>query len=98
MTLAVRVRGEKKLKTYTPISDFSIWINNFPRLLCEICSDPNKYKDKHRMRACGTSIVKLGNRILENMGQPPEFILVALYLTYSEAIISTFYEEDEKVS
>jgi hypothetical protein len=96
--MAVRVDGREMLRTYTPRSDFSICINNFPRLVWEICSDPYKDKDKHRMRAYGTSIVKLGNLILEDIGLPPHFILVAIYQTPSEAIISTFYQENGKVS
>jgi len=97
MTLAVRVDGQRKLKTYTPISDFSIWINKFPRLVWEVCSDPYYHKDKLGMRAYGTSIVKLGNRILEDRGRQPHFILVAIYQTNLEAIISTFYEENGKI-
>jgi len=100
ITLAVRIDNEEKLKTYTPQSDFSIWINNFPRLVWEVCSDPRKHKDKHRMmRACGTSIVKLGNCILKAKGEPPEFILVAIYQTATDATISAFYQDDDgKVS
>ena len=98
MTLAVQIDQEGKLKTYTPQSDFSIWINNFPRLVWEICSDPY-HKDKHRMRAYGTSIVKLGNCILKDKSEPPHFILVAIYQTATDATISAFYQDDDgKVS
>ena len=50
------------------------------------------------MRAYGTSVVKLGNRILMDRGRSPHFVLVAIYQTASEAIISAFYEENLKVS
>ena len=86
------------MKTYTPQSDFSIWINKFPRLVWEICSDPFKHKDKQRMRDYGTSIVKLGNCILKDKGEPPHFILVAIYQTATDAIISAFYQENNNVS
>jgi hypothetical protein len=97
MTLAVRIDGQRKLKTYTPTSDFSIWINKFPRLVWEVCSDPYYHKDNLAMHAYGTSVVKLGNCILEDRGQPPHFILVAIYQTFSEANISLLYQKNGEV-
>jgi hypothetical protein len=99
MSLAVKVDAEQKLRTYTPESDFSIWINGFPRLVWEICSDPYLYRDKWRMRASGISIVKLGNCILIDKGKPPHFILVAIYQTAESKVhFSVLYEENGKVS
>ena len=83
--------------TYTPKSDFSIWINGFPRLVWETCSDPFNFKDERCMRVYGSSVVKLGNCILGDTLEPPHFILVAIYQTYSQANISAFYQENGKV-
>ena len=98
MTLAVRVDGQRMLKTYTPVSNFSIWINGFPRLVWEVCSDQRAHKDELRMRAYGTSVVKLGNCILVDRHEPPHFILVAIYQTDLNVDFSLFYEQNGKVS
>jgi len=97
MTLAVKIDGQLKLKTYTPCSDFSILMNGFPRLVWELCSDLRTRSDERRMRAYGTSVVKLGNYILKDRHQPPRFILVAIYQTPEAVNISTFYQKNDKV-
>ena len=96
MTLAVRVDGQNKLETYTPTCDFSVWIDNFPRLVWEVCSD--QHKDELRMRAYGTSIVKLANCILVDRHESPHFVLVAIYQTDVRVDFSVFYEVSGKVS
>jgi len=98
MTLAVQIDGQEKLKTYTPCSDFSVWINKFPRLVWEVCSDPCNQKDERGIYTYGTSVVKLGNCILVDRGRPPHFILVAIYQTATQARISAFYQGDGTVS
>jgi hypothetical protein len=97
MALAVQIKGQQKLKKYTPCSDFSIFMNGFPRLVWELCSDLRTRSDERRMRAYGTSVVKLGNYILKDGHQPPRFILVAIYQTPEAVNISTFYQENDKV-
>jgi hypothetical protein len=98
MALAVKVDMEINFRKYTPRSDFSIWINGFPRLVWEYCSGPYHHRNNWRMRAYGTSIVKLANRVLIDKGKPPHFILVAIYQIDSRLAFSALYEENGKVS
>lgn len=69
VSLAVQVGGQDKSKKYTPQSDFSLWINDFPHLVWELCLDPCTHTDDLCMWACVTSIAKLGNRIFEARSQ-----------------------------
>jgi hypothetical protein len=98
MALAVQIAGQEKLKTYTPRSDISIWINGFPRLIWEVCSDPSHQKDELRMLVCGSSVVKLANLILKDEHQPPNFVLVSIYQTATEATFYLLYQDGNKVS
>ncbi len=95
MTLAVQIDGQEKLKTYTPRSDFSIWINKFPGLVWEVCSGPYHKKGEWRSLAYGTSVVKLANYILADRDQSPHFVLVAIYQTATHAKISTLYQDQD---
>lgn len=96
MSLLVKVNNEKDLKRWTPASDFTVLLNGFPRLVVEVCSNPNRADNiQARLLVYGASVVRLANHILKTKGKRKSFVLVAIYITdEGRAEFSLLYEDD----
>ena len=82
-----------QLYQYTPRSDFSIVINNFPVVLLEVCSDHSKTDSCH-MQLQASCLVRLGNVLMAS----PEFVIKAIYVDDDyQATEYTFFQRDHKV-
>lgn len=69
------LEDDRKLYQYTPRSDVSLVVNDFPVLLLEVTSDPSK-TDMHRMLLQAACLVRLGNALIDG----PEFLMKAIYI------------------
>jgi len=90
--MIVEIRGEhedRKFRRWTPVSDFSVSLNSIPHIIAEVCSDKVGRKDRRRMLVQGASVVRLVNDIRDTK----EFILLAIYFLKTEAECYFLYEE-----
>ncbi len=72
----LRVKSQKP-ELYTPHSDFSIVMNEFPVLILEVESDTNR-TDQRRMLLQAACLVRLGNALIKN--KDPNFFIKAIYI------------------
>jgi hypothetical protein len=74
--LIVDLPGSRR--QYTPQSDASLSINNFPHLVLEVTSDPLQESDRNRMLLQAACLARLGNALRQDLAHP--FIVSAIYI------------------
>lgn len=85
--------GRKNLHLYTPRSDFSVTMRDFPVLLLEVCSDSQGH-DRNRMLLQASCLVRLGNALKKEEG----FVTRAIYIDGSYHVTEyTFFQGKDPV-
>lgn len=85
----------KYLYQYTPRSDFSIVVNNYPILFLEVASSASASDDMHRMQLQASCLVRLGNALIPSLS--PEFLVKAIYIGDDfQATEYTFYQRSHQ--
>ena len=83
-----------QLYQYTPRSDFSFVINNFPVFLLAVSSDRSKGDNRCHLQLQASCLVRLGNALMAS----PEFVIKAIYVDNDyQATEYTFFQRDHKV-
>ena len=81
-----------QLYQYTPRSDFSFIINNFPVFLLAVSS--NKSDNRCHLQSQASCLVRLGNALMAS----PEFVIKAIFVDDDyQATEYTFFQRDRKV-